>query len=760
MNDRLRNHRGIAVILAFYAAVSVLFGATIPIFESPDANGHYAYIHELASGRGLPVHGEPSGDRVTGYIAGHPPVYYALSAAFTFWIPADDFREWAWRNPLQAMGYPHSVHNKNYVIHTDQEDFPWRGTALVVHIARLVSTVLGGVTVLATYLIALELLPERRWLALAASAVTAFNPMFVFAGSRVSNDAAIACFGSLVLWGATRLAVRGLSYRGLVLTGMAWGLAILSKLSGTTLGPALALAILLDTARDPEFRIRDARSLVGYAPRVVRHAFLVFGTAALVAGWWFVRNLGLYDELIGVNAWLSRTATVRPDPIGFFDVIPQLEGLERSYWAIFGWFNIAVADWIYILFWWVTRLAMVGLIVRVLEQLTRRRWPRSTRWGLLILATGFAFTFGSVWRFIMIVLGAQGRYLISVVAPISIFFVLGLSRLVSRRLEPLLAVVVTLGLFLFAVVALVGYIQPAYAKPAALADSDLPDDLVRFNIHLGDSPIELIGGQVLTQGAHPGDTATVDIYWRAATRTEENYLAYIHLLGEDMTLIGNFDGYPGGGNYPTSLWRPGQIYRDRYRIPIASDAGAPAIVGLSVGLRDGEDWLTPFTKDGHPWPGTPLLDVFALRPKHPVSVKVSHTLHASLQNGVGGDRITLIGYEVTPSMVRPGVPFTLTLAWRADSAITRDYTIFAHLRDGENQTVFQADGPPRNGNYLTSFWAPGEEVIDQRTFHLPLDMSNGRYRVAVGLYHLDTGNRLVLPDGASEVVLPLEVMVQ
>ena len=94
MRERLRDHAGFALVLVAYVAVAVLYGVAIPIFESPDAGGHYAYIHELTEGRGLPVHGAPSGERVTGYVAGHPPLYYAICAALTFWVPDDaDFAD-------------------------------------------------------------------------------------------------------------------------------------------------------------------------------------------------------------------------------------------------------------------------------------------------------------------------------------------------------------------------------------------------------------------------------------------------------------------------------------------------------------------------------------------------------------------------------------------------------------------------------------------------------------------------------------------
>ncbi len=427
-------HRGLAAVVLLYLGLAVLYGVTIPIFESPDAGGHYAYIHELTEGRGLPVQGTPSGERVTGYVASHPPLYYALCAALSFWNTADtDFLDWAWRNPYHANGFPDSVGNKNWLVHTEAESFPWRSTPLTVHIARLVSALLGAVAVVGTYGTAWEL-GQRKGLALGAAALTAFNPMFVFTGARVANDAAVAAFGSLVIWGAARLAMRSLSRRGLILLGVAMGLAALSKLSGLTLFPAVALALLLHHLSGRSLRsLFDKRLLT----RLLTDGLLILGPAVLVCGWWFGRNLVLYGELMGVDAWLSHTATVRPEPIGFLEVIPQLEGLEMSYWAMFGWFNIPVAPWMYRAWWVLVRLALLGLVLVAVDRLRGRAVEGLA--GLTVTAAAFLLILGSVYRFIMIVLGAQGRYLFPAIGAASTLMMVGLVRLLGRRRETPLA---------------------------------------------------------------------------------------------------------------------------------------------------------------------------------------------------------------------------------------------------------------------------------------------------------------------------------
>ncbi len=730
----------LSFVICLYLVVAVLYGVTIPIFESPDANGHYAYIHELTEGRGLPAQGTPSGERVTGYVASHPPLYYTLCAALTFWNREDvDRLDWVWRNPYHAMGYPGSVANKNYLVHTPAERFPWRGTPLTMHIARLVSTALGALAVVATYGITLELFPERRWLALGAASLTAFNPMFIFAAARVSNDAAVAAFGSLVVWGAVRLAVRGLSRRGLALVGVALGLATLSKLSGITLAPAVALALLLDAIRkfgNRKFVIR----------KFVVSTLVLFGTAALVGGWWFGRNLLLYGELMGTHAWLSHTATVRPEAIGLLDVIPELHGLEMSYWAMFGWFNVAVAPWMYRFWWMLARLGVLGLLFVLADQWRARRVSRSTRLvqaGLLVLAFAFLLVFGSVWRFIMIVLGSQGRYLMPVITAISVFLMLGLSRLLPRRWTPGLTVILGGVHLALALVCLFAFILPAYATPEVVQENDLPEEMVRFDLTFEETSIQLLGGSVEAEEVHPGEPVSVSLYWRALEPPQEDLVAFVQILGRDLDPVAGVDCYPGRGNFPPTLWRPGAIYRDRYILPLAVGAQVPAVAALYAGLHPwGDDPLVATLPSGEPVPGLTLLDLAPLRPVEPLSEDVAFPVGARLDAG-----LTLVGYDLSQFAIRNSQFFTVTLVWRAEATPAADYVVFVHLMDESGALVAQADHPPLEGAYRTSFWSPGDVVRDPYRLAVGDAVPPCACTLLVGMYDPRTGDRLPAYDG-------------
>ncbi len=88
---------------------------------------------------------------------------------------------------------------------------------------------------------------------------------------------------------------------------------------------------------------------------------------------------------------------------------------------------------------------------------------------------------------------------------------------------------------------------------------------------------------------------------------------------------------------------------------------------------------------------------------------------------------------------------TVDLAWRSVTTTEVDYTVFIHLIGPDGGQAAGADAQPRGGRYPTSFWRPGEVVLDRHT--LPADLPPGRYRVEVGLYDLATMARLPITGG-------------
>ncbi|MEJ2211286.1 MAG: hypothetical protein P8129_19910, partial [Anaerolineae bacterium] len=114
----------------------------------------------------------------------------------------------------------------------------------------------------------------------------------------------------------------------------------------------------------------------------------------------------------------------------------------------------------------------------------------------------------------------------------------------------------------------------------------------------------------------------------------------------------------------------------------------------------------------------------------------------------GGEtaHLLLLDYQVEPpTEITPTL--TLTLTWQAVAPtpgvappVEADYTVFVHLLAGEEK-VAQRDSQPCDGECPTSTWQPGRIVVDRHTLSLPPQAPAGPYRLAVGLYLLETGDR-------------------
>lgn len=103
----------------------------------------------------------------------------------------------------------------------------------------------------------------------------------------------------------------------------------------------------------------------------------------------------------------------------------------------------------------------------------------------------------------------------------------------------------------------------------------------------------------------------------------------------------------------------------------------------------------------------------------------------------------LHGYDLGNERLAPGASTPLTLYWRSTTdAPPVNYHVFVHVvQDGEPPAA-QDDGPPLNGFRPTSSWRQGEVFVDERILHIPNDAVPGAYRLHVGLYDPDTGQRL------------------
>lgn len=111
-----------------------------------------------------------------------------------------------------------------------------------------------------------------------------------------------------------------------------------------------------------------------------------------------------------------------------------------------------------------------------------------------------------------------------------------------------------------------------------------------------------------------------------------------------------------------------------------------------------------------------------------------------------GDEIGLLGYDLDNGWeIPPGRRLGLTLYWQAQRSISDDYHVFVQL--GNEILWGQSDGVPVCNRLPTSLWRPGKVVVDRHRIDVNSGTPPGNYRLRIGLYLPETGERLVPKQG-------------
>jgi hypothetical protein len=103
----------------------------------------------------------------------------------------------------------------------------------------------------------------------------------------------------------------------------------------------------------------------------------------------------------------------------------------------------------------------------------------------------------------------------------------------------------------------------------------------------------------------------------------------------------------------------------------------------------------------------------------------------------------ILDHAITPpTQITPTLGLTLT--WQAVESISHDYTVFVHVLTSGDEKAAQKDSYPCGGECPTGSWQPGEIVVDRYQLALPVETLPGPYRLALGLYLLETGERVAV----------------
>jgi hypothetical protein len=704
----------LAALTGVFLVLGSVYAVTTPPFEKTDEEGHYGYVAHLVNRGQLPPLVLDEALNPAGLIAGHPPLYYALSAALVAALRLDTAQPLPPVNPFWAYPAPGAVpDNKNRFIHSPEVSYPADAAM------RALSLILSAATIPCAYGLVRQVTQRRAW-ALLSAALIAVHPQFLFIASSASNDGLVTALSTAALWALVRVPAQPEEWKRWAAFGALGGLAALTKTSAILL-PLLGALV----AAWLGVRLRRWHSaLIGVAAGA--------GGWLLLAGGWYARNALYFGDPLGLGLHAA------PFPEGarltLADLPTQLSIVSISFWGAFGWTNVLWPEWAY------TGLSamQVAAFSGVLSWLwvDRRRLGRYAVMLLFVALMTAAF----VWWATRLQ-GTLGRLLFPALAPLMLLFVIGLSR--WWKWLP------GLGLAFVATLALLGplAIVPAYQPPRPLAQ--LLESVERVEFNLGE--FARLRGYRLPATAAPGEEVTLTLCWEALSRTAQPMTVFVQLVGSGSRVIANRNTYPGLGRQATTVWQPRTLFCDEVAAPIVADAPGPAEYAVHVGMFDlNTGARVPVTGAA----GQPVSVIELGR------VKVSGSgprIPADGQgvNAIFAEPMVLRGYVLSP--LHAGQTATLTLYWEATGTPSADYAVFVHLLDAEGNLIAQSDSPPGSdahlGFYPTGRWEAGETIMDVHLLNLPTEVAPGAHRLRVGLYLPGTGERVPLASGADAVEL-------
>ncbi len=294
--------------------------------------------------------------------------------------------------------------------------------------------------------------------------------------------------------------------------------------------------------------------------------------------------------------------------------------------------------------------------------------------------------------------------------------------------------------------------------------SQIPDGFYsawRRRDHVPDDPMEVdFADQLRLMDVNVrldehGETL-VDIYWQALRPLDTDYDITIAMRDRSGDTLFDSTYYPPATLlwYPTSQWEPEQTTLVQ-TLPWSPEADE---FSLYVGVS-GADRLkiVKAVQGDSPLPvldGDTLVRLGAFERTNSgqwVSVPPDESTPNRDVQAVFAQHYELEGATL-PDEASVEEDLAFRLYFRALSGVEevdKDYSLFAHLLDANGERVAQLDWQPRDSGGLrpTSSWTAGERIVDSEVMELPMNLATGEYRMVVGLYDWESGDRLPVTSG-------------
>ena len=584
MNNQKKvvTHWPLAILIAVFCALAASFSLLLPLNEAVDEESHFDLVRFIAEQNRFPMTNQ---ERVSlGDKGDASPIYHGLVAVLSQHVDTSSLpkRHFVSR-ASQAIAYDATLTTQD--LHTEDELFPFRGIVLAWRLARLVSIPLSALTIIAAYLTALAIYPQRRLFALTVAGFVAFVPRFVFNSAVITDDNLVIPLVTFAIYYQVRIIQGDKRLQTLLILGAVTGLAVVTKYH--------SFVLLLEIAF--VFLVLAWRNQGEWKDWLKRWAWVML-SFVVTTGWWFflifshfnrVAELGLVPGLLAPlgDPTTTEVASLQPESLAIS--WNWIAPVFRTFWIVARPADPFWLDAIYLILIVLTIVAVLGLLRLTYRRLTSRR---QHKWRLDIALLGLnlllylAIVFGRYQVFVARgtpppPYSTQGRHLYPAILSVAFFYVLGWrvalgmypwqpkNAEVARPNARLLAGAITFGLLTLSIATFFFFVRPSYLPdlPIFRLEPDEANISVRVDAAFPDGPSFV--GYSLETPKRADHVLPVHLYWHVDGTYDRDYVARICLRDSQGDPISCHWGHPADGLYPTRAWDAGYLIRDERVLP-------------------------------------------------------------------------------------------------------------------------------------------------------------------------------------------------
>jgi len=251
-----------------------------------------------------------------------------------------------------------------------------------------------------------------------------------------------------------------------------------------------------------------------------------------------------------------------------------------------------------------------------------------------------------------------------------------------------------------------------------------------LRVNFGDQ-ITLLGYELAPSNPRPGDTLSLNLYWKTRQILTVDYSAFAHLVDDEMNIYAQKDSL-NPGRYPTRYWELDEYNKDPHHIVIPPGTPPGAYV-LGAGLYDPLTLmrLPVLEGEGNQDAMFVLQRITVLKSDRPPDIDalgIQNSVDVDFNNGM-----TLLGYSVEREHLIPGDFWRLALFWQATKRPDDDYAVSLRLLDRRGEVALHRSSEPSAGRYPTTLWEEGEIVRDNHSLWIRADFPPGDYVLQLAL---------------------------